>query len=716
MTISNSIFDDIQVKTKSAVRIDSNSVSYLFENVTFEGIDYYYYSSNTLNNPVMISIGQQNVSVVFKNCVFRNNNNWASIIYCGSNSYCNVTLINCFFENNVGSIVTIARNNGTNTTETTKTTTKTIINGLWLETDANSQITIIDSLFIGATGIDMKNESLIFNNNDSIIETINCIFISSWWPTSAPTFSPTSTPSLSPTPSPTFGNDSNVVYIASVNLIDSQSNGYNFNPGSRMVIEATVLNITFENELKDTRLNTDANIIEWNIFQVPKDFDIKGNSNVSFNSNTPSDNDNIIKINDDRFDANFETNIDLFTFNEQIYNSQSDTYDIRSAFILYNSKKISQYSYSICNAYDDTYFKSGYKYIFEFRYSNSEIELNITRTLILIPNEPPNNGTCHIGIANNNSTHTDAINLNISCVNWNDVNQNHQRFTINYFYDQILYLGKLDKNEEDNFFLLENWIGFMEGNYSNHVITAAILDDLLLATCVNLTILDEISTIDGDGFIDSDDYNITFNYTDNYSYSYNSPLDDVTIYNVSEWFDSQYFELLSLYENITLLDVTWIGSMIYDLNQYYVLKNNLTNEMIYQSGLINFQQNLLNETMYYINNLSYYLEQPSALASLSLLTRVTQPIINGSYEKLIISDLLTLLNTTLIDSITSGIALNPLDTTSFTNLYGKCVFVFCFLFCVLVCWSVRAVHCFYWLGICYVTCLLFVVGVFFVLL
>lgn len=245
-----------------------------------------------------------------------------------------------------------------------------------------------------------------------------------------------------------------------------------FNPGSRNVLHADIaVSLEFESVIEQVEewidngeTNTDDISINvtWNAYECDDDGD-----NCFIISNTSSFVDDAEILNYNSFELQYENDDD---------DDGNATLVVNSYFVLNADNIISTDSYTICDAYDDSVFKSDTYYQFE-------IEIQITtddavngmvsksENSVFLTNTPPQGGNCTISPTNGILFEDSYY---VKCLGWTDGNSTE--LTYKYFYDESLNLNLDNENE--------NTIDYI--GYGNHTITVAILDELNLATCVDL--------------------------------------------------------------------------------------------------------------------------------------------------------------------------------------------------------------------------------------
>ena len=310
------------------------------------------------------------------------------------------------------------------------------------------------------------------------------------FPTSEPeeNWSTTQYSSTSSTESPvtTSSQVSEKVDIEITSLESLSSNVYGlFNPGFRhemlskivVKIESSELVTEFENWYYNgnngsstntgerRRLDSDAKStvsIEWAVYNDKWD-------EISFNAS------NILAYSESEFVKINET---------------FATYKIDAYFVLNSSQSVSEYSInSICDTYSTDYFASGEEYTFEINV-NVNINDNIDKNsfdLTLTSNTPPVNGSCMVSPL----TGTSLIDrFNFSCHGWSSATTDELSY--NFIYGNVLLKSSYDEM---------SWITTYLSS-GNQTVTGVIVDDLSLATCVDIDV--QVDAYDGVGFTLSD--------------------------------------------------------------------------------------------------------------------------------------------------------------------------------------------------------------------
>ena len=182
-----------------------------------------------------------------------------------------------------------------------------------------------------------------------------------------------------------------------------------------------------------------------------------------------------------------------------VYDNGTGIYNIESYFILYSSQSVNQYSTSICDVFDTTYFTPHQEYTFEVTISVSvnisnynedtdrEYEVQTVQqsvSLNMTANNIPSGGDCTVSPRFNGTALFDTFNF--TCNGWNDTETKKSDLIYNFVYKNLLFL----KDNYDN----TQWVITALAN-GNNTITAVILDDLSLATCVDITVEASIQTI-----------------------------------------------------------------------------------------------------------------------------------------------------------------------------------------------------------------------------
>ena len=427
-----------------------------------------------------------------------------------------------------------------------------------------------------------------------------------------------------------------------MNNNNNNINYYNktFNPGYRLLLNGNIDIIfddtnafyQFKTLYNDGQNNVD---IAWNVFYY---------ANI----------DNFVLISNS---TNFTNETDVKQYWSVKFDSDSLQVSIDSYFILYPNNDATINSYQICNQYNNNIFFPNSSYLFDLNltFIDTENDYNMSSgdSILLNANSPPANGTCVI------SPNTGIIfqtSYNIECTNWIDIDGINDESYFNYFYDYSIKLGNNYKSSYNYFDI--NYIGL-----GNHTITSVIIDDMSLATCVDLTV---VVSVENDTIGNSS------------TSIFDEKIDDFT-----EWLDDT-FNNLSSKSNWT--DILLLSQISYRLMVDYINYNYNNSDVYATQKFVTEQKTIINTIIESfeskINVWSSY--SYSIISVLSSVTSITNVInVNNIntfsssryYSASFVCNVVTFLNETIVYMLdsTSSIDSNTVDYIG--NIWNNILFM-----------------------------------------
>ena len=148
LTVTNSNFRNIQLPASAFSFYGGDSETVILKNVIFSNIN-----SSSINTHYGLIFIHSHYDVIIDNCTFSQNKNLVALIHCDKSSYCNVTIKDSIFEENDSDKLC---NNG-----------KNIVNGIFLDTAAHGNVSVINTLFIGIPSIVADSTSTITIDNNT---------------------------------------------------------------------------------------------------------------------------------------------------------------------------------------------------------------------------------------------------------------------------------------------------------------------------------------------------------------------------------------------------------------------------------------------------------------------------------------------------------------------------------------------------------------------
>ena len=349
-------------------------------------------------------------------------------------------------------------------------------------------------------------------------------------------------------------------------------------------------------------------------------------------------------------------------FHFEYYNDSYAIYSVESFYVLYSSQSVNEYSTSICDIHNTNYFEPGIEYTFEnsieFTFSNNSSDNNSTFTawqsdsVSFIANGGPINGSCNVSPQKGVSLQDE---FNFSCNGWIDSDGSSDKLTYNFIYDGFLFL-KTSYDETAG-------INTLLGN-GNHTITAVILDEYLVPSCVDMNV------------IVSDESN------NELVAAMSLPLNDF-----SNWLEILF---LNLTMNATTSEVALITDIINDLLLEYLDndESSLTVDSDDNEALADVQTNIINEYIDSVlsNNITSVAE---VVTVLEVLSDITVPVIittengedvdpSGVYNASFVENLLDIVANTLVELLQESVIngdLENVDADTAQNVFGKSCYV-----------------------------------------
>ena len=365
---------------------------------------------------------------------------------------------------------------------------------------------------------------------------------------------------------------------------------------------------------------------------------------------------------------------DALTYTPEIiynYNNNNRTVIVNSYHVLYNDKHVNKYASdfeSICNTFDQTYFKSGQNYTFtsiltvkwitntDHDWSNAYV-VSTSKSFNMIANNRPQISKYECSAFPNNNS-TDALQdwFGFTC---QENNNNTNNDTIAVFYNFI--------KQESNTFLSSEYINMGDGvteivysvfSTGNHNISAIVVNEFDIATCLTLS----VSTV-----MDSDITTSSVReFTDWITDAYDRLLNDS---------DINFVEVMNVLETVFAISIDYVDSYTYqndtnandsgnysyklstsDAKQMAKLQENLLNDAINAIG--NYQINTVGEatvalsTLQEISNLSTLIDTDAIFYNNT--ADVNTTVI---YESDIIGDILNVVLTYVLPVLNTSISM-----------------------------------------------------------
>ena len=468
-------------------------------------------------------------------------------------------------------------------------------------------------------------------------------------PTDVPSYIPTANPTRIPTINPTTAND-NLNSSSDLNLevtestiqssAASQNGNRVFNPGFRNVLQSQIkieLSNTYLLDLfSDWYLNKNSN----NNYYNNSSYSL---SNITSHWNIFDSKGNLLNVPSDISITNYESD-DLLLINDTY------VYVFESYHVIYASQSISVFSKEICNVYNDEYFESGKNYTFK-NTINIEIAFNNTRwrnfnqtsSITLIANTKPTSGNCSASRMETQSlAYPLADTYTIDCQGWIDADYNtSHNLSYNFIYNEEFFIQS-DYSVESS---INTLVDSSSGNKSNDIpytsITAVILDEYSLPTCVNVT-MDNVDSYD--------------EYVEILRLSTNDFVEWVWL-----WYSNVTDNIISG-NNSALGQVSIVTDIVYDtIVEYLTFQDDSYWDSQSQSAIAELQSVLINGYIDAIIDDISSVEEAAIV--LIVLSTITTPLIDTS------NNITALYNSTLIASI-----LNAIDDP-ILELYEKNVYV-----------------------------------------
>ena len=499
-------------------------------------------------------------------------------------------------------------------------------------------------------------------------------------PTSKPSSQPTSQPNNVPTDVPTnfpteigstnvsssfiSNDDIQFAEFFASSVKNNSTNSSFFNPGFRneffSIIEVELVGEWIVSLFDDWYNNNSTAInmsLVWNVFNDSGEFT---GDEINFDTQLIS----ISKYNADNLEK---------------FNQSYAIFSVESYFVLYSSQSINTLSHSICSAYDENYFISGNYYTFQNKITfelndagvNNVSYVSQSKSLTLQANSPPTNGTCIANVDSGTSSAESSLNrYNISCFGWIDPDSIYNAYDLkfNFIYDNLVFL----KNSYDITRSMSTNVGI-----GNVTITAVILDENLLASCLNVSIF---STFDDAAF---ENYTIA---------QFSDWITDIYDTNNTNSNNSNIVSELSVTTDIVFdLTIEYLDQALNESSQAETQAQSLE----VQSELAELQTIIIES---YIESVDDHVDTPQEASTvIAVLSKVTVPIVNTSanidynrtankstvvYETTLISDVLEIVDDPLIavlqQSVESG-ELDAVDADTAQYTFGMLICFSCFV-------------------------------------